>query len=166
MMPYRSSERYFHKDVIRIFPDLRPRTVISWAEKGLVKPGVEAKGRGDRRVYTYSNLVEIGFIHELVSLGIPSGEIKRTLKQADVKEALQDRAPDQLLVMGFHHVIARSTVERRIKHIGRERLFVGVWSPDTLSKDVNQLSSAVVVNLSKLRSVIDEGLKYYGEEKK
>jgi DNA-binding transcriptional MerR regulator len=60
-----------HADVLKIFPDIKPRTLISWAEKGLITPEVLAKGSGTRREYTLNNLLEIGIIKELVSRNVP-----------------------------------------------------------------------------------------------
>jgi DNA-binding transcriptional MerR regulator len=56
---------------MRVFPDINPRTLISWSEKGLFTPEVLADGSGTRRAYTVQNLVEIGIIHELVTRHTP-----------------------------------------------------------------------------------------------
>ena len=64
-------EQYLHRDILKVFPWIKPRTLISWSERGLVKPLGKAYGRGSARVYSYSNLVEIGIISELLSFGMP-----------------------------------------------------------------------------------------------
>jgi len=64
-------KNYEHWEVLKIFPTLKPRTLISWSEKGLLTPIEEAMGTGTRRRYSVRNLVEIGVIMELVSYKIP-----------------------------------------------------------------------------------------------
>jgi len=62
---------FTHKDIVKIFPWLKPRTLISWSERGLIKPTFEdASGRGSRRRYSYKNLLEISFANELLQYGI------------------------------------------------------------------------------------------------
>jgi hypothetical protein len=57
---------YTHKEVLRIFPNLKTRTLISWSEKGLMSPAIEADGTGSMRRYSFKNLIEIGVIRELI----------------------------------------------------------------------------------------------------
>ena len=68
---------FVHKEVLKIFPWIKPRTLISWSERGLIQPEYkEASGRGTRRRYSYQNLIEIGFISELLDYGIPFNMIR------------------------------------------------------------------------------------------
>jgi len=72
---------YGHHQVIDIFPDLKARTLISWSEKGLFTPEVNASGTGSRRLYSAKNLVEIGVIRELVSYRIPHDFIRSVMER-------------------------------------------------------------------------------------
>ena len=66
------SSRFIHSDLLKIFPYINPRTLISWSERGLIKPDLlDSSGRGSSRVYSYSNLIEIGIVFELLRLGLP-----------------------------------------------------------------------------------------------
>ena len=44
-MKRRMQSEYYHKDILRVFPDLDPRTIISWVEKGIITPLSELKIR-------------------------------------------------------------------------------------------------------------------------
>jgi len=71
---------YQHKDIIKIFPDLSPRSLVSWAEKEILIPGVEdARGRGTVRRYSFENVVQAGIIRELMALGVTFRIIKNFL---------------------------------------------------------------------------------------
>jgi DNA-binding transcriptional MerR regulator len=76
---------YEHRDVLKVYPSLKPRTLISWSEKGLLTPVEKASGTGTRRRYSVRNLVEIGVILELVSYKIPhlfiSGVMERLSRE-------------------------------------------------------------------------------------
>jgi DNA-binding transcriptional MerR regulator len=65
-----------HRDVLKIFPNLKARTLISWSEKGLLSPSVGASGSGSRRIYSEKNLIEIGVIRELVDYRFPTKIVK------------------------------------------------------------------------------------------
>ncbi len=71
---------YQHKDIIKIFPDLSPRSLVSWAEKEILIPGVEdARGRGTVRRYSFDNVIQAGIIRELMALGVTFRIIKNFL---------------------------------------------------------------------------------------
>lgn len=78
-----------HKDVIKIFPGVSPRTLINWSEKGLFEPAVQPDGTGSRREYSVYNLVEIGIILELRSFGLSTHAIFMNLQkmQGEIQEA-------------------------------------------------------------------------------
>lgn len=72
--------QFGHKEVTRIFPGLKPRTLIYWSERGLVKPDFgDAEGRGSRRQYSYANLFEIAFAEEMLSHGVTFGIIEMVM---------------------------------------------------------------------------------------
>jgi len=72
---------YAHRDILKIFPDLKARTLISWSEKGLFSPAIDASGTGSRRLYTKKNLVEIGVIRELISYRFSHDIIRPLIKE-------------------------------------------------------------------------------------
>jgi len=68
---------YQHKDILKVFPDLSARSLVSWTEKGLLVPfHGDAKGRGTVRKYSFNNIVEAGIIRELMALGLIFRDIK------------------------------------------------------------------------------------------
>jgi DNA-binding transcriptional MerR regulator len=68
---------YQHKDIITIFPDLSPRSLVSWAEKEILIPEhSDARGRGTVRKYSFDNVLQAGIIRELMSLGLTFRDIK------------------------------------------------------------------------------------------
>jgi len=68
---------YQHKDILKVFPDLSARSLVSWTEKGLLVPfHGDAKGRGTVRKYSFDNIVEAGIIRELMSLGLIFRDIR------------------------------------------------------------------------------------------
>ena len=74
--------KFAHKHVRQIFPWIKPRTLISWSERGIVKPAFEdAFGRGSRRLYSYGNLLEIAFADELLRYGIHFGMIQMAMAE-------------------------------------------------------------------------------------
>lgn len=70
-------DTFQHKDILRIFPDLSARSLVSWSEKGLLTPDYgEAMGRGTVRRYSFDNLIQAGVIRELFLLGFGFRDIK------------------------------------------------------------------------------------------
>ncbi len=57
---------YRHADILKIFPDLKTRTLISWSEKEFFRPYHNPHGTGTRREYSEVNLVQIGILRALL----------------------------------------------------------------------------------------------------
>jgi len=77
---------FLHGDLKKIFPKIHPRTLIYWVERGLLQPAFEeASGRGSRRRFSFNNLIEIGFLGELLSHGITFSVIKRIVESTNYK---------------------------------------------------------------------------------
>jgi DNA-binding transcriptional MerR regulator len=75
------NRKYTHGDILKMFPWLKPRTLISWSERGLIKADFgEASGRGSSRVFSYSNLIEIVTIADLSKTGLPFSVIKKIIQ--------------------------------------------------------------------------------------
>ena len=74
---------------------LRPRQVIDWAEKGVVRPEIaDTVGAGKPRLYSEDNLVEFVLANELVGLGLTVRGAARFLR------FLKTRPPAFLRTMG------------------------------------------------------------------
>ncbi len=63
---------FTHSQILKMFPWINSRTMITWCERGLVVPEFgDAEGRGSSRRYGFHNLIEIAVIAELVEWGLP-----------------------------------------------------------------------------------------------
>lgn len=74
---------YQQKDIQKIFPEIKARTVISWQEAGFIVPAQSGKGPGSRRLYSFRNLIEIGTINQLRLSGVPREWIPSYLDRLD-----------------------------------------------------------------------------------
>jgi DNA-binding transcriptional MerR regulator len=90
-------KEFRHKDVIKIF-NLKTRTLISWSEKGLFQPLKKPSGPGNWRKYSYSNLIEIGFIEWLMANGMPLNKIKFLMAGNNFREMIKKRKWDSLFI--------------------------------------------------------------------
>jgi DNA-binding transcriptional MerR regulator len=72
-------ERRFLNNQIAEIVRVTPRQVISWTEKGLVEPLVEAGGAGTKREYSYYNLLEFGISKHLLRQGVGVQMVKTLL---------------------------------------------------------------------------------------
>lgn len=89
---------YTNRDVLRVFPDLKTRTLISWSEKGLFTPLLAPDGPGSRRLYSVKNLLEIGIIRELVLYRFSLFAIKSILNKLSGRLASDDDDYDYLVI--------------------------------------------------------------------
>ena len=87
---------FLHRDLKKIFPWVSPRTIIYWAERGLVTPSVDASGRGSARKYSYSNLIEIAVINELLGWNISFSKIKFILSNDLYRNIINDQKWDNI----------------------------------------------------------------------
>ena len=98
---YEERDREFvHKEVLKIFPWINPRTLISWSERGLITPDFDkgGAGRGIRRRYSYFNLLEIAFVDELLTYGMPFSVIKAIIEEGNVGEQIRRKGCDLVFV--------------------------------------------------------------------
>lgn len=123
---------------------LNERMLIHWAEKGLVRPLVEADGYPSRRQYTRANLVEIGVIKALW------GKVsKRTILAALMWLSHYQKTPEltEFLVIGEDRV-----TPVRYKDLAGEtpsmqhRIFFDQIRADDL---------VIILNIQKIRNEID-----------
>ena len=69
---------YKLSEIIKIF-DIKRHFIIHLVEKKIIKPLVDAKGRGKSRIYSYRNLVEIGIFIYLNKLEVSYNIAKQIL---------------------------------------------------------------------------------------
>ena len=91
--------RHFrHKDVVRVFPWVKPATLLYWADRGLIKPDVAgADGRGSTRLYSYGNLVEIAVLSRLLGRGFSFRTIQGIVEHAAFREIVDGSLFDRVL---------------------------------------------------------------------
>lgn len=149
-----------HRDVLRIYPDLRPRTLISWVDKGLLSPEVKASGTGTRNQYSVKNLVEIGVIRELITYRIPQSVVESIMRQLANEASLltEENDFDVVVVYSRGYVSGYKSAVAYTGHVrvgSRSRfaekanfLIFGEESlPDWGSTYIPESSSAIVISL-------------------
>jgi DNA-binding transcriptional MerR regulator len=87
------------------------RQLDYWARTGLLQPSVaSAKGSGSRRVYAYSDVLELKVIKQLLDAGISLQSARRAVEC--LREDLgADLASANLVLTGTSSVLARSNGE-------------------------------------------------------
>lgn len=85
-----------HSDILKVFPGIKARTLISWSERGLIRPLQKASGRGSSRVYSYTNLIEIAILNELLQYGIPFAHIMLVMRGKEMRGLLKDEQWDSI----------------------------------------------------------------------
>jgi len=68
--------RYSHNQVLKIFPDIDPGLLKTWATLGLITPDLKSKGLGIFKKYSTNNLIEIGAARELSAFGVKQAVIE------------------------------------------------------------------------------------------
>lgn len=147
---------YAHRDILKIFPDLKTRTLISWSEKGLFSPEIDASGTGSRRLYSRKNLVEIGVIRELISYRFSHDIIRPLIEELNdqVKKYNFDMvivARRQIVSGGY--VTAFTTGPRKKFAENGAKLIFGEQSTPLLNGSTSKeralaVGSAIVVSLA------------------
>jgi DNA-binding transcriptional MerR regulator len=152
--------QYLHRDVLKIFPWLKPRTLISWSERGLIKADFgEASGRGSSRVFSYSNLIEIGILSELLQNGIPFAIIKLITESSHMKDIISKRSFDKIIL--FQRQLVSSNVP-----MDKAAPWVGSCGSSTVADFLKNgrplLSNAttlIVLNVESIKRFIDSQIK-------
>ena len=99
-------DKFLHRDILNIFPWLKPRTLISWSERGLIKPDFSnAAGRGSSRVYSYGNLIEIGIVSEFLGHGIPFSIIEGIMNGSAVRKMKEEKDFNVVIWSELRHLL-------------------------------------------------------------
>jgi len=87
------------------------RQLDYWARTGLLQPSVAAaKGSGSRRVYSYSDVLELKVIKQLLDAGVSLQSARRAVECLR-KDLSTDLASANLVLTGTTSVLARSNGE-------------------------------------------------------
>jgi DNA-binding transcriptional MerR regulator len=139
---------FLHRNLIKIFPYVKPRTIISWTERGLLKPDYEdASGKGSSRRYSYRNLLEIAFISELFSYGLPFSMVKNIVDSTQYKEVISSENQEKVLWVEqtVGNLSIKSLLNSRFKHQG-----------DQL---IQNTGSAIILNINVLSKKIEKKVR-------
>jgi hypothetical protein len=63
---------YTLRDVAKLFPNIKPRTIQVWVKRGVIRPSVSSSGQGFPVGFSYLNLIEIGLVWQIIRLGLDS----------------------------------------------------------------------------------------------
>jgi DNA-binding transcriptional MerR regulator len=162
---------FLHRDLMKIFPTIKPRTIISWAERRLIEPDIrDASGRGSSRRYSYENLIEIAFISELASLELPFARIKHVVRSEKFREIVKKHKWDQVLCIA-HDPSQKERHEKKISvysvadflRDGGEYL-LGHFR-DKGGRPISSVltSSALIVNVDALNKKLTQKIEDLGE---
>lgn len=152
--------QFNHRDILAVFPSIKPRTLISWSEKGLIKPLEKPINRGGKRIYSYENLIEIGFIRELLSWGLGFNKISSIVNHKEFKQYFHKYNYKSIFILKMYPLASISSKTK--KRVGEVRWSLK-WEVIPISKfrihPEAGFTSALSVNLKRLKVYIDDGLK-------
>jgi DNA-binding transcriptional MerR regulator len=94
---HRNSQRlYSQNEVNRIFSHVNNRTLLVWAERGLVETAAEnVDGRGRNRLYSRANLLQIALVERMTALNFNFENIKKIM--GEYAFGLSDSGKDTVL---------------------------------------------------------------------
>jgi len=147
---------YHHRDILKIFPEIKARSLIHWAEIGVITPLSEPENRGGKRVYSYQNLIEIAFIRQLLKHDLSLKEVKRIVGKKKFRDVINTGNYDLVFVYTVRLGGARSS---------KKPLFVSNWPMregfiprENFRLDVLGQASGMFVNLAYLKEFVDHAL--------
>lgn len=154
--------QFQHKDLLRLFPTIKPRTLISWTERGLIKPEFEdASGRGSSRRYSYKNLIEIAFMRDLLKFGIPFSVLKNIADSSEFKTTMSRHKWGSVFCIAHKKRLLQPG-----KATSSEPLKIALISIDEFHRkggielsDGIEASSAVIVNIHALNKELGKRTK-------
>lgn len=62
---------YTQKQVLRLLPDLKPKTLQNWASRGILDVGEQRPGKQGRRLYTPVGVIALDFMQRVGIYGVP-----------------------------------------------------------------------------------------------
>jgi hypothetical protein len=129
---------------------LTQRQVLSWTEKGLVDPERPAMKAGERRGYSYSNIIEFGLAKYLLDVAYfqfhTAWIILKKIKEAGIIDAIRSNKKCGLLF--YTYPIEDSSA-------GQIRIVSSI-------DDLRSCRVSVAVNLDQIKKEIDEALAMHG----
>ncbi len=151
---------YQHKDVLRIFPWLKARTLISWSERGLIKPDFnEASGRGSARVFSFTNLIEIGTVSELLQNGIPFANINHIMNSATMIRIKKEKKFDRIFWFDRQLVSTNVSMDKAPPWVGSS----GSASVEDFLKNGHSLlasvTTVIIINIGNIKRFIEDQIK-------
>lgn len=153
---YVVDKKYLHRDILKIFPSLKARTVISWSERGLVKADLgEASGRGSSRVFSYSNLIEIGILSELLHTGIPFATIKLITNSPAVRDMINSKTFDKVILFQRQLSRALSPVDKAAPWMDLCGTANAVDFFTGSRKALSNSTSLIIVNVENIKNYIN-----------
>ncbi len=167
-------EIFHHKDILEVFSDLSPRSLVSWTEKGLLTPDHgDATGRGTMRKYSFDNVLQAGVIRELMKFGLTFREIilfddhwKSEMKRFDYD-----------CVLSFQRATFKSLTENTMPHrfdvrvVSRKKFekykATDIWAIFAYDRNTDELvpvaidvsfTSALFINVTRIYQLVDAWL--------
>lgn len=168
-------QKFSHTDILDIFPEVKARTLITWVERGLIKPYQDAVGRGSSRLYLYTNLIEISIISELHRYSIPFSTLKILMSNEKMKRIFKEKAWDTIFwitngVTGGAANLEPSVRFARVDDFLKngEAMIMGAGNFSATDESRGKLkgtiptslnASAIVINISSLKDYVDSRLR-------
>lgn len=151
---------YHLENIKRIFEhwQVNPRSVINWAEKGVIQPAQEPDNRGGKRVYDYRNLIQIAILVELSYYQLPLKLMKFILRHDKVKKAFREAEAkgDFNFVIWFRRQISLfpfKNGKRQVSTLGVECIPLNKFKPD-----IPKYVSGLHINVQDLKDCVDRFL--------
>lgn len=153
---------FSHTNILKIFPTIKVRSMISWSERGLIKPLQDASGRGSSRIYSYKNLIQIGIISELLRYGLSFSNISGVMRHGGIEDILENEEWDTIFwfahgtpsgVLNIHNEFSYNSAPITLfKKRGGEMLL----GQARMSNDSFEfVPSALILNVGKIKDYVD-----------
>ena len=148
-----------HKQVLRIFPWLKGRTLIKWSQERLVQSA--AQGRGSVRRYNFVNLLEIAFVSELFDCGL--GLYDALSIMGEFRKRINRNEFDTVVVIPKHRDLTLPHGAGRRDWSEPHSLLINDFNQKVFkSKEKKMTVSVIAVNLRTLKDFVEAQLKGAG----
>lgn len=153
---------YSHANILKIFPNIKVRSLISWSERGLIKPLQDAAGRGSSRIYSYTNLIEIGIIAEFFRYGLGFSNVSSLMSSNMMQDILKKKSWESVVWFSYgtpanikNTNCLISFGSAPIKEFSNRGGQLLIGSPRMSNHPEEFAASAIVVNLSAISDLVD-----------